>query len=140
MNLKLLSIYNQIPKSTCPHGCGKCCGILLPSLAELRNVKDYCDLKHLPFKDFTLMNGDDCPYLSEEKRCLIYPVRPFLCRICGVSVDIPCPIGKCITTKLLNHSVSHYLYSSIYLHGKEKPRTEKHRKYLRELFKITEGA
>ena len=133
MNHKLTQVYNQIPQSTCPPNCGKCCGILYPSLAELTNVKDWCLAHHREFKDFTMLMGDNCPYLSETKECEIYPVRPFLCRIMGTSVDCPCPLHLNKPKKILNRPQSLWCYNQIYLRGKEKPRTEKHRKLLHEV-------
>jgi len=137
MNAKLQQIYSQIPKSKCPPNCGQCCGILLPSMAELTNIRDWCKKHNIEFVDFHMMVGLDCPYLEKDKRCRIYEVRPFLCRILGVSSDMPCPIHKCEPEKILNHLQSSYLYEQIYLKGKEKPRTEKHR---RELLSILKAA
>jgi len=133
MKNKLKQIYDQIPQSTCPPNCGECCGILYPSLAELANVKEWCELHHREFKDFSMLIGDKCPYLSEEKECEIYPVRPFLCRILGVSIDLPCPLHLNKPAKVINHPQSNWCYTQIYLRGKEKPRTEKHRKVFRDI-------
>jgi len=130
--LKLEDVYRQIPESSCPDNCGKCCGLIFPSLAELRNIKEWCSSHHVEYKDFNMVVGLDCPYLGENKECFIYPVRPFLCRIMGVSIAIPCPIGKCQVRKLLNRPQSDALYKEIYLRGKEKPRTEKRRRIIRE--------
>ncbi len=130
---KLAGIYRQIPQAVCPTNCGACCGVIFPSLAELRAVKEWCENHHREYKDFTMIVGLDCPYLNEKKACAIYPVRPFLCRIVGASSDIPCPIKKCESLRMLNHAQSNKLYKDIYLRGKEKPRTEKHRRLIREL-------
>ncbi len=46
-----------------------------------------------------------CPYLTagdETGRCSIYEARPFLCRLWGVSVDMPCPHGCEVTPRLLS--------------------------------------
>lgn len=133
MNPQLQNIYNNIPSSVCPPNCGQCCGILFPSLAELRNIQDYCLSHHIEYKDFTMTVGLDCPYFMKDKSCQIYPVRPFLCRILGVSSDLPCPLRKCKPEKVLNHPQSNALYKAIYLKGKEKPRTGKHRRLLKSL-------
>ena len=135
MNGKLEYIYRQIPSSTCPADCGKCCGILFPSKAELRNIQDWCEDHSIEYIDLNMNPELDCPYLSEAKKCMIYPVRPFLCRLVGVSEDLPCPLGRCLPQKLLNHSQCNFLYKSIYLHGKEKRRIEKHRKLLANLLR-----
>jgi len=138
--MKLAEIYRQIPESTCPLHCGECCGILYPSLAEIAAIKEWCRIHHQEYKDFNMILGLDCPYLAPDKRCEIYPVRPFLCRIMGVSVDIPCPLKKCRTAKLLNSPQSRALYKGIYLHGKEKIRTIRHKKVLRKLIReLDEG-
>jgi Fe-S-cluster containining protein len=132
MNFKLAEIYKQIPASTCPPGCGKCCGILFPSMAEIRNIKDWLTAHHREYKEFHMAFGLDCPYLNEKKECTIYPVRPFLCRMMCVS-DLSCPVGKCKANKILNSAQSRMLYRQIYLKGKEKPRTEKHQLILASL-------
>ena len=134
MNSKLEDIYSQIPGSTCPEGCGRCCGPVFPSLAELRNIKDWCQRRNIEFKDFLNVGSNgDCPYLKQDQRCAIYPVRPFLCRILGVSSELPCPTRRCIPVKVLNRPQSDALYKAMYLHGKEKPRVEKHRRLIQEL-------
>lgn len=137
MNSKLEDIYNGIPKATCPEGCGECCGPVFPSLTELRNIKDWCANHHIEYKDFlNITDEGNCPYLAPDKKCLIYPVRPFLCRILGVSVELPCPIHKCVPSRMLNRPQSDALYKAIYLHGKEKPRTEKHRRLIKQVMEL----
>jgi len=130
MNDKLERVYRQIPKSKCKPTCGKCCGILYPSMAELRNIQEWCQIHNKPYRDFTMVVGEDCPYLSIEKNCSIYPVRPFLCRILGVSEDkrLQCP--NCVPEKILNVTNSHYLYTQIYGGRKERRRDLKHIKEL----------
>ncbi len=132
MNTRLHRIYSQIPSSMCPLDCGECCGILYPSLAEIRNIKDWCATHGKVYQDFTMTIGADCPYLTEDKRCNIYPVRPFLCRMMGVS-NLSCPTGNYQRKKLFNKYDSLNLYSQVYLTGKEKPRSEKHIKLIRSL-------
>lgn len=68
-------------------GCGSCCSNLLPiSSKEIKEIKRYIRKKGIkeqirrypttePIVDLT------CPFRSEEeKKCLIYPVRPAICR------------------------------------------------------------
>jgi len=134
MDAKLDDIYRQIPSASCPEGCGQCCGPVFPSLAELRNIKGYCLGHHLEYKAFLDITDDgSCPYLTAQKECSIYPVRPFLCRILAASIDLPCPLGKCIPQRVLNHPQSDALYVAIYLHRKEKTRTEKHRRIVKRI-------
>lgn len=136
MNAKLEAIYTAIPKSTCPPNCGRCCGPVFPSMAELRSIREWCGIHHVEYRDFLDITAEGlCPYLGQMRECTIYPVRPFLCRILGVSVDLACPIGNCVAARKLNHVQSDFLYAEIYLHGKEKARTEKHRKIVLEVMK-----
>lgn len=139
--MTLEEIYRQIPASSCKENCGKCCGILFPSLAEIRNIKAWCGSHHVEFKAFNMTVGIDCPYLTAEKKCAIYPVRPFLCRILGVTAEPMMQCADCKPSKIVNKAVSSYLYTQIYLVGKEKPRTEKHKKLLRPILeKVLGGA
>lgn len=134
MSARLAEIYDQIPESTCVDGCGKCCGPVFPSLAEIRNVKDWCAVHHVEYQDFMKIGEDGmCPYLDSNERCIIYPVRPFLCRILGASTELTCPLEKCQVKRMLNRRQSDILYKAIYLRGKEKPRTEKHARMIRKV-------
>lgn len=136
MDFRLDQVYRQIPAASCPSGCGKCCGILFPSMAEIRNVKRWCGEHNLEYREFHMLAGLDCPYLSSRKECRIYSVRPFLCRLMGASVDLPCPLNRCRARKILNHSQSHSVYRQIYLKGKEKPRIERHRREFQQLLEM----
>lgn len=136
MKPNLQAIYNQIPQAICLEGCSECCGPVFPSLAELRNIRDWCSEHHIEFRNFLDISEDgSCPYLSQEKKCVIYPVRPFLCRLLGVSLALPCPMKGwlCEHHRVLNKPQSDALYAAIYLHNKEKSRTEKHRQIVKEV-------
>jgi Putative zinc- or iron-chelating domain len=135
MDNKLDQIYKQIPSSSCPPNCGKCCGIIYPSKAEISNIKMWLKERGREYLDFNMTIGLDCPYLSQDKSCSIYPVRPFLCRILGVSIDLPCPLKLNKPLRVINHQVSGWCYTKIYLQGKERQRTEKHRRELNKLLK-----
>ncbi len=132
--MKLADIYRQVPTSQCPPHCGKCCGILYPGLAELRNIKQWCQQHRVEFHDFTMDIGADCPYLMADKCCRIYPVRPLLCRIHGVSEEkrLRCP--DCKTGKLLNVTITRYLFKKVYGERKERGRKAKHQRDLDAIF------
>jgi hypothetical protein len=135
--MKLQEIYNQIPTSKCPDNCGKCCGPVYPSKAEIRNIEQWCRQHGIEFKNqFGVESGVDCPYLKENS-CSIYPVRPFMCRTFGV-VEHPllrCP--NCKTKRLLNIRQMDYLYKQIYK-GEEK-RIQKHAAKVNEFLKEQYG-
>lgn len=140
---RLQEIYRQIPHTICPRGCGRCCGAVFPSLAEIENIKKYCAQKGIEYKAFYCEDevntfGLDCPYLTEGRTCLIYPVRPFLCRILGAG-DLDCPLGLCRPYgKMLNHIQSEHLYNQIYMKGKERARTIRHKHIIVDL--LSKGA
>lgn len=133
--MKLEEVYRQIPKSKCPERCGVCCTIVFPSLAEIRNIKAWLKKHDREFNDFNMEIDKNCPYLSPEKECSIYPVRPFLCRIMGTSVAIPCVLGIKLTDakSLLNQACDSYLYAKIYHVGEEKQRMLKHREVIERM-------
>ena len=134
MVMQLEDIYKSIPSSACPSNCGMCCGLLFPSLAETVNIKKWLEVHHRQFIDFNQTVGLDCPYLAQNKSCSIYPVRPYLCRIMGVSGDMRLNCPKCKASRYITKEQTSYLYSQIYLHGKETQRTKKHGKLVSELF------
>ncbi|MDG6228495.1 MAG: YkgJ family cysteine cluster protein [Candidatus Thermoplasmatota archaeon] len=89
---RLFNIYSLIPTMNCSH-CHSCCGpifwfepeeILIRSYLKEHHL-DYIQLTHEEFEK----NGMHCPYLSKNG-CLIYPVRPIVCRLQGVTQELLC--------------------------------------------------
>lgn len=65
--------------------CGKCCqAILTISDKEIQKIKSYIGKRKIkPINHHSLMSTefvDVCPFLDENNNCLIYPVRPEVCR------------------------------------------------------------
>lgn len=67
-------------------GCGQCCSNYLPvGVHEVRNIHRYIekhDVKEVKrFGPSMAMIDMVCPFRSDlEQKCLIYPVRPAICR------------------------------------------------------------
>lgn len=83
----------DIPKHTRCQNCGKCCGVILVSEREVKAIQEY--LKKNP--KIRAQRGPDftCPFRDEEnRRCVIYPVRPTICRLMGVCDGLECPEGN----------------------------------------------
>lgn len=67
-------------------GCGQCCSaLLILSQAEINRIHSY--LKQHPEVELHNRNSvletqfkDICPFLTDEKRCGIYEVRPEICQ------------------------------------------------------------
>lgn len=75
-------------------GCGNCCGNFLPVAAsEIKEIKRYVKKHKIPEQIRTFPTTDveidcTCPFRSEiEKKCLIYPVRPSICRVFQCNQD-----------------------------------------------------
>jgi uncharacterized protein len=68
----------------CAPGCSDCCRAMtvlpLEACAILRDAGPAAESVHSD------PSQDACPFLSEERRCRVYPVRPFLCRTRGVPI------------------------------------------------------
>lgn len=70
--------------------CGRCCSTLLPmSKNEERVIRKYIKKHHIEPVKRVLPTRRDCidlvcPFLdfgANEKKCLIYPVRPKICKV-----------------------------------------------------------
>lgn len=88
MNLNMLNI----PVHKNCTNCGKCCGIIPATSEEVEAIRSYIaenDIK--PVRSYT----STCPFRDEaQKKCLIYPVRPLICRLFGVAKKAECPNGN----------------------------------------------
>lgn len=64
-------------------GCGVCCSCLLPvSKNEIRIIRKY--IKQHKIKPLHNLGMLDCPFFDSNKsehKCLIYPVRPWICKV-----------------------------------------------------------
>lgn len=65
------------------NGCGKCCqNILMMHDDEIIRIKKYIKQNNIkPVNRNTIFtNSDICPFLNENNRCNIYPVRADICK------------------------------------------------------------
>jgi Fe-S-cluster containining protein len=90
---RLNKIYDQIPEMDC-NGCGGCCGPIKWFASEDFVIKDYMKQNNIEYikwgiRDF-IKNNFKCPYLTKDKKCKIYPVRPIICRLQGHTEKLPC--------------------------------------------------
>lgn len=73
--------------------CGECCGDYLPLLEhELAIIRKYVEKHKIkPYKNKLMSLPVDitCPFLDGHKRCMIYEIRPSICRTfqCNLSFD-----------------------------------------------------
>jgi len=127
---KLHDLYAEIPAFKCK-GCHDCCGPIIFGRIEGKLIRSYCRQNNIPIpvsrirwqnettEEFYPLKLD-CPFLKDDG-CLIYPVRPYICRLQGHVKKLPCknnPEGMDIDedrAKLLLHKYwficQRYLYA-----------------------------
>jgi len=88
----------------CKENCGKCCGPvpMTPAFISLNRDKiQNTNYTLTPAKFMKRVSGGrevyaltknlECIFLTQEKKCAIYDIRPYVCRIYGVDKRLPCP-------------------------------------------------
>lgn len=66
--------------------CGSCCGLFIPfTKQELNEIKQYVKDNNIkPYNRINPMTGDMkahcCFYNEKERKCMVYRVRPYVCR------------------------------------------------------------
>jgi len=71
---------------------------------EKQIITEYCQRNSIPFKGFfaplavryldVLAGYWQCP-MRQNGKCLIYEVRPLICRLQGATPELPCPKDSC---------------------------------------------
>lgn len=88
----LKKIYNSIQNFKCQH-CHQCCGPIIwfePEEILIRNYLQKQKIKRILWtKEEFEQNQMRCPYLIND-RCIIYPVRPIVCRLQGNISELKC--------------------------------------------------
>ena len=79
---------NEISDNTINNKCSKCCGCCAPFIPftnkEVKLIKQYVKKHKIPLKNRNMSSGDFdgtcCFWDNNSKMCLVYEVRPFVCR------------------------------------------------------------
>ncbi|MDR2671779.1 MAG: YkgJ family cysteine cluster protein [Coriobacteriales bacterium] len=68
---------NYYPECQC---CGECCrlSVLCASTGEVERILRYLEANRLVVND---RGPDRCPFLDDDNRCQVYPVRTQTCRL-----------------------------------------------------------
>jgi hypothetical protein len=69
--------------------CGGCCGPVGVTREELDSITEFCHEQGIGWAECSPF---DCGFLDKHNDCLIYEVRPFICRIYGVTKQVTCPV------------------------------------------------
>lgn len=90
-------MFENIPIHKNCINCGGCCGVIPATQAEINSIRKYLEDKP-EIKVKANKNRHkflDCSFRDDEaKKCLIYPVRPVICRLFGVTSGMKCPQGN----------------------------------------------
>jgi len=88
----LEKIYSKIPNFNC-QCCHQCCGPIIWFKPEEILIREYLEKNKIKrviwTKEEFKKNNIKCPYLINEK-CIIYPVRPIVCRLQGNICELKC--------------------------------------------------
>lgn len=87
---------SQIPAHTNCRNCGKCCGVIPVTDDELTSIRSYLESHPFSRRYASQHTGHiTCPFRDDKmKCCLIYEVRPVICRLFGVTEGMQCVFGN----------------------------------------------
>ena len=134
---ELREVWSLIPNIKCEGKCyGACTTLDFTSPIEKKAVRSYRIERRLPYFEFKVLSPPSpeiakhqaeghepndgcltCPYLTAQKRCSVYDVRPILCRIYGVSEILRCPFG-CQPERVLTVDESSLIMGKLWGHGR----------------------
>jgi len=109
-----MGILQSIPEHITCINCGRCCGLVPVSPADSVAIKNYISQNNVVIGGAADADPLKCPFWhSTNKRCEIYPVRPLICRLMGVSKQVRCPNGN--SANIDGRKYSHLLSRDIEL-------------------------
>ena len=84
-----------IPEHTNCRNCGSCCGVIPADEGEIKAIRTWLAKNPDVYPLIRLASGITCPFRDDKQaRCLIYPVRPLICRLYGVISGMECKHGN----------------------------------------------
>lgn len=105
--VNLEKIYQSIPDFKCTH-CHQCCGPIVWFEPEEILIKRFLRKNKIERIIWSLnefeKNKMKCPYLIDD-RCIIYTVRPLVCRLQGNISELKCNLSK-TNKKISNTSLN----------------------------------
>ena len=86
----------NIPAHTNCTNCGECCGPVPLTGEDVARIKSYIRSHEQPKQAMQQPHGPlECIFRDNEKKsCSIYPVRPMICKLFGVTAGMSCPNGN----------------------------------------------
>lgn len=109
-NRQLQELYDQVPKMVdCTGECWTSCGPIQRSVREDQRIRE----RGIRISHFDEVRGNVeafwCEALTEDKRCAVYDIRPFICRLWGTTENLRCPAG-CVPERWLTDREGLELY------------------------------
>jgi len=86
----------NIPAHTSCINCGECCGVIPASPEEIAEIRSFLSRRPDAYAlGITQSGAVDCPFRAKkDKHCMIYPARPMICRLMGVTKGMTCKHGN----------------------------------------------
>lgn len=111
---KVAAIYSQLPPLECRGLCQECCGPIAVADVELKMIVERIGHHPAPMGRLGRQNSMACMTcpLLKDGQCSIYDIRPFICRLWGVTKSMPCPHG-CRPKKWITDEKAHELMSEL---------------------------
>ena len=103
-------LYAALPSIQCQRKCQRSCGPIKMAQVEADRITDYV-AEHPPRLAFE-SNGELCPALSVMGSCMIYEVRPSICRLYGLIRALPCDWG-CILERWVSNEEANALMRAL---------------------------
>lgn len=108
------ALYAELPNIECKGLCSDSCGPIVMSAFEYDRIRSAVKGPIRPLRHPL----DHCPLLADG-RCTVYPLRPVICRLWGVTENMQCPFG-CVPDRLLTKAeASAFLHRAAVLGGHE---------------------
>lgn len=102
-------IYSEIPSiPSCNGRCASACGPIVMFTGEWKRVKRSMGGKPPSYTPGSLR----CPMLSPTGRCMVYTVRPYICRLWGTTSTLACPEG-CQPTRWLSREEAQDIFERL---------------------------
>ena len=99
-------LYAALPAIKCQRKCQPACGPITMSQVEADRIVEHVG-EHPPGLALE-SSGALCPALSVMGNCMIYAVRPAICRLYGLIRALPCAWG-CIPERWVSNEEGHAL-------------------------------
>lgn len=110
---RLAAIYAELPTVNCQGACHDTCTAIAMTGIERRRIyrATGTQMENLSHRD--VPDGYRCPLLRWN-RCSVYDLRPFICRLWGVTELLPCNFGCRPTPRWLTAAESFTLMARVW--------------------------